>query len=109
MPLRNFKCLSCNKEDQFIIESSDSIIKKCNCGGEYKKISLSYALSPNITEKVGKYWNKNLKVGLKEEMKSRSTEHMRKHEMHEIIAKNGIDNVKNHPLMKNGHIRKKGD
>ena len=70
---------------------------------------VSEVLLPKVTEKVGKYWNKNLKEGIKEEMQERSKEHMRNHEMHDIIAKHGLKNLENHPLIKDGRIRKKGD
>lgn len=110
MPLRQFECRSCGiKKD--IILNHDIDLKKmdCECGGILFRKSFGNLNSHTVTEKIGKYWNKNLKVGIKEEMKARSQEHMRNHEMHDIIAVHGIEKLKNHPLIKNGKIRKKGE
>lgn len=107
MPSKQFKCLNCARVFSRLCAPEIQTVVCVYCSDEavLRIVSNDQTI---VTERVNNYWNKNLKVGKKEQMQERSTEHMRKHEMHDIIAKHGIRNLVNHPLIKDGNIKKKG-
>lgn len=108
MPFRYFKCEQCKIEEGRIYDAEKPEVL-CKNGHAMEKLPFRSVSNIEVTEKLGKYWNKNLKVGIKEQMQERSREHMREHEMHDIIARHGIKNLRNHPLIKDGRIRRKGE
>lgn len=81
----------------------------CSGCGQEVPYSWGFAVGSRITERVSNYWNKSLEVGIKEKLTERSRDHMRENEMHDMIAKFGVDVLKNHPLMKDGRIRRKNE
>lgn len=108
MPIRSYHCVFCDNEWSRI-QPIDVVEDSCaNCDVPFPYLK-NPPLAVVVTEKVNKYWNKDIAVGAKEKAQERSTEHMREVEMHEVIAKQGIKNLVNHPLIKNGRIRKKGE
>lgn len=108
MPVYKFDCEQCHKVHVVFSNMVENEHDCPDCGLPCTKI-YSNTAEAVVTEKVGKYWDKNLKVGVKEELQKKNTEHMREYEMDEIIAKYGMDVMKNHPLIKDGRIKKKGE
>lgn len=107
MPARTLYCTKCNKTYEDILDAS---VEALMCNVCHEPVSfLPQSFGFRLTEKVNKYWNKNLTVGAQEKAKEKSKEHMRTVEMHDIIARHGIKNLKNHPLIKDGRIRKKDE
>lgn len=107
MPIRKFQCQHCGTTWEALLAHGE-LDAMCSCGQIITYVPSSGG-GVKITEKVGKYWDKNLEVGIKEKMQERSTEHMRTVEMHDIIAKHGIKSLKNHPLIKDNNIKKKSE
>ena len=108
MPVRTFHCVQCDLSWNRLLAVSIStdICSKCAAVCAYV---FGTSSDVQITERINNYWNKSLPTGHKEKMEKRSREHMREHEIHDMIAKFGIDTLKNHPLIKDGRVRRKDE
>lgn len=107
MPARRYKCEKCQIELYIVTDSITSYY--CKCGELLSIQPLSGTAPVRITERANAYLDKHVQVGVKEMMQERSREHMRDHEIHDIVAKFGVKNLQNHPLIKDGRVRRKGE
>lgn len=109
MPSKSFVCFSDNCAGygfSKIVGAFDKVASCPRCGTmakfDYASVSAGFH---GTTEKVQKYFNKNIDPKSVENRRKSNNEHTRKYEMDDMIAKFGINDLKNHPMIKNGRVR----
>jgi len=93
VPQYRYKCEKCGIFSTIVSYEKRNDVVCTRCNG---KVTLLFANPQDcsVTETPDKYKNKRIKRGIGKIMRERTTDHVRKHELGELIEKHGIDKIK---------------